>query len=268
MSTVEWIHHLFSADTARFPFYSAAAYLPESSRLHADPLSVYLDQMQQEGIDRAVLVHPEPYGDDHRLVLDALHREPDRLRACAHVLPGNPGAAERLTALAKAEARIVATRFHLHRGKTQYFASFDDAGVRSVWRAAAELGLIVELHIGPDVAEQTRALIAAYPQTPVVIDHFGEPQFGTIQEFADTLALAELPNVHMKLSAIKYLSENAPLYLNVRRFTRQLADRFGAERLLWGGNGTAWVHAHFADWPEAQRALILGGNALRLLNWR
>ena len=264
---IEWIHHLFSSDTTRFPFYERAAYTPDQARLDADPLAAYLAEMKAGGIDRAVLVHPEPYGDDHNLVLDALQREPVRLRACAHLLPAVPGAAQRLAALVKREPRFAAVRFHLHRGKEQYFDSFAHEGVRALWRTAADLGLVVELHIGPNVAQQVRALIDAHPTVPVVIDHFGEPQFGKIPEYADMLALAECANVYMKLSAIAYLSDDAPLFLRVRAFTRLLAGRFGAQRLLWGGDGIAWVHAHFADWSAADRALVLGGNAQRLLNW-
>lgn len=264
---IEWIQHLFSSDIARYPFYAQAAYVPGPERLHADPVAAYLENMRRGGIDRAVLVHPEPYGDDHSLVLDALQREPERFRAVAHMLPNNPGAAQRLTDLVKRERRFVAARLHLHRGKEMYFDSFEDEDVRAIWRAAADLGLIVELHIGPNVAAQARALIEHFPSVPVLLDHFGEPQFGTIPEFADVLALAECANVHMKLSAIEYLSTQAPLFLPVRSFTRQLAALFGPQRLLWGGDGTAWVHAHLDDWSAADRALVLGGNAQRLLAW-
>ena len=36
-----------------------------------------MEHIKTEGIDRAVLEHPEPYGDDHRLVLNCPRREPD-----------------------------------------------------------------------------------------------------------------------------------------------------------------------------------------------
>jgi predicted TIM-barrel fold metal-dependent hydrolase len=264
---IEWVSHLFSRDTARYPFYAQAAYTPSEDMQHDDPVATYLDVMRASGIDRAVLVHPEPYGDDHSLVLEGLRREPDRFRAVAHMLPNNPGAAERLAALVKREPRFIAARLHRHRGKDHYFASFADKSVRAIWRTAAELGLIIELHIGPDEVPRARPLIESYPSVPVIIDHFGEPQFGAIPEFAEVFALAECANVSMKLSVISYLSRAAPLYLDVRRFTRQLAGAFGAERLMWGGDGAAWVHAHFDDWSPSDRALILGGNIQRLLNW-
>jgi hypothetical protein len=57
LMVIEWIHHLFSSDTQRYPFYAQATYVPGAEHLHADPLGVYLDEMQREGIDKAVLVH-------------------------------------------------------------------------------------------------------------------------------------------------------------------------------------------------------------------
>ena len=70
--TIEWNAHIFSADTARYPFHPNACYRPDASSLRDDPLEEYIKRMDAEGIDRAVLVHPEPYGDDHRLVRDCL----------------------------------------------------------------------------------------------------------------------------------------------------------------------------------------------------
>jgi predicted TIM-barrel fold metal-dependent hydrolase len=110
--------YLFSSDTQRYPFYAQAAYAPGAEHLYADPLGVYLDEMQREGIDRAVLMHPEPYGNDHSLVREALHREPGRLRGVAHILPNTPNAAQRLEALVRGEPGFVAVRLHRHRGKT------------------------------------------------------------------------------------------------------------------------------------------------------
>ena len=77
---IEWGAHMFSRDGRRFPFHPQATYTPDDSQLLDDPLAVYLEYMRREGVDRAVLVQPEPYGDDHALLLECLAREPERLR--------------------------------------------------------------------------------------------------------------------------------------------------------------------------------------------
>ena len=171
---IEWNHHLFSGNTAHYPFHPRAVYVPEVTHLAEDPLTGYLTHMQHVGIDRAVVVQPEPYGDDHRLVLDCLRRAPDQLRATALFYPRDNDAPLKLAALVKQEPHIVAVRFHMHRGKEMYLDSFADAGVRNLWKAAADLDITVELHIGPNYARQAGEAIAAFPRVPVLIDHLAE----------------------------------------------------------------------------------------------
>ena len=208
---VEWNTHIFSADTERYPFHPRATYLPGPDRRSADPLADYLARMDGAGISRAVIVQPEPYGDDHRLVLDCLDREPERLWGTSLFYPHDPDAPDKLRDLVRRQQKIVATRFHAHRGKQAYFERFDEPGVRALWQAAAELGLIVELHIGPDYAVQAGELVRAFPNTPVLIDHLAEPHMGNAVEYAQVLALAQLDNVYMKLSGLNHFSKEAPL---------------------------------------------------------
>ena len=151
---VEWNTHIFSPDSERYPLHPQAVYRPDVSIHPADPLDAYLRRMTAENINRAVIVHPEPYGDDHRLVLDCLEREPEILWATSLFYPRDPDAPKKLVDLVAREPKIVSTRFHAHRGKEMYFDSFDDRGLRTLWEKAVELSLIVELHIGPDYATQ------------------------------------------------------------------------------------------------------------------
>lgn len=263
----EWNAHMFSRDVERYPFHPQAAYRPNVSRLADDPLAVYLQHLDREGIDRAVLVHPEPYGDDHRLVLDCLAREPERLRGTCLFYPQDSEAPRKLAALVQQERRIVAVRFHAHRGKEQYLTSFADAGVRALWEAAGELGLIVELHIGPDYAAQAGAAIRAYPAVPVVIDHLAEPKLGNAVEYADVLALARFPNVYMKLSGLNHFATDASLYLGARPFTRLVVDHFGPQQIVWGSGTPQIVDAHLEHLSVADREQVKGGNIARLLGW-
>src|SRR5690606_22398919 len=169
---IEWGRHVFSSDTARYPIHPRATYVPGPERFSPDPLSDYLADMQEHNIDRAVLVHPEPYGDDHRLVLDCLEREPERFRATALYYPRDKDAPDRLRDLVAQQPKIVGIRFHAtSRDRKAYLDSFDDPGVVALWKTAAELGLIVELHIGPYYARQVVPLITEYAETPVIIDH-------------------------------------------------------------------------------------------------
>jgi predicted TIM-barrel fold metal-dependent hydrolase len=263
----EWNAHMFSRDLQRYPFHPRAVYTPDASRLAVDPLSEYLERMKTEGIDRAVLVHPEPYGDDHRLILDCLAREPDRFKGTCLFYPDDADAPRKIADLVKREPRIVALRFHAHRGKEQYLSSFADAGVRAQWRAAAELGLIVELHIGPNYARQVANAIEAFPDVPVLIDHLAEPHMGTAVEYADVLNLARFDNVYMKLSGLNHFSDDAPLYREAKPFTRLVAEAFGPDRLVWGSGTPKIVDAHLDHFSEADRNKVKGDNLAALVGF-
>lgn len=264
---IEWNQHIFHPDTSRFPLHERAVYRPDVSKHADDPLAAYKDHMRVEGIDRAVLVHPEPYGDDHRLILDCLEREAELFLGTSLFYPKDEDAPQRLADLVAQQPRIISTRFHAHRGKEQYLDSFADKPVRALWQKAVELGLIVELHIGPEYARQVAQVLREVPDTVVIIDHLAEQNMGTAAEFADVLDLARFDNVYMKLSGLSHFAEDAPLYESARPLTRRIVAEFGAERMVWGAGTPAIVDAHMEAYSEADRALVKGGNLARLLGW-
>ena len=104
-------------------------------------------------------------------------------------------------------------------------------GVQALWATAAQLNLIVELHIDPNYARDARQLIEAFSHKPVLIDPLCEPSFGTIAEYDDVLALAELPNLTMKLSGLSHVADDATFYLSIAGLTRILANTFDRDRL-------------------------------------
>ena len=262
---IEWNAHMFSKDTNRYPFHPQAAYKPSVTHLDVDPLTEYISRMEKVGIDKAVLVQPEPYGNDHSLVLQCLQREPKRFWATSLFYPKDKNAPQKLTELVQREPKIVATRFHAHRGKEVYLSSFHDTGVRALWQTAGELGLVIELHIGPNYGIQVAEIIESYPQYPVLIDHCAEPQLGNAVEYADILNLSRFDNVYMKLSGLGHFSGDTPLYLETISFTRLLGDTFGPQRLVWSSGTPDIVDAHFGHWTAKERDLVKGGNLIQLL---
>ena len=264
---IEWNTHMFSSDTERYPFHPDAAYHPRTQNLSADPLTDYVKRMDDEGIGRAILVHPEPYGDDHRLVLDCQEREPERVRITSLVYPKDPDAARKLTDLVAQEPKVISTRFHAHRGKEQYLDAFSDANVIAIWEKAIDLKLIVELHIGPNYARQVDAVIADHPETVVLIDHLAEPHKGDPVEFADVLELSRFEHVYMKLSGLNHFTKDEPLYESVKPFTKRVIKAFGPDRMVWGSGTPAIVDAHMEGYDEEDRAKVKGGNLERMIDW-
>ncbi len=264
---IEWNTHIFSPNLQRYPFHQNAAYRPDVSTQPTDPLGAYLQRMEQEGIDRAVLVHPEPYGDDHRLVLDCLEREKERLKGTCLFYPKDPDAPSKMEKLIARQPRIVAARIHAHRGKETYLDSFTSPEVRCLWEKALELGLIIELHIGPNYAQQVAEMLRTYPESTVLIDHLAEPHMGDAVEYADVLSLTAFDKVYMKLSGLNHFATDAPLYLSARPFTRRVIEAFGPDRLVWGSGTPEIVDAHMEGYSEADRMKVKGDNLAHLLGF-
>jgi L-fuconolactonase len=260
--------HMFSSNVQKFPFHPKAVYKPDATKLPADPLTAYVGHLNAFGIDKAMFVQPEPYGDDHTLVLDCLQRgTKGRFKGTSLFYPKDPEAPKKLAALVKKEPRIVSTRFHAHRGKEMYLDSFGADYVRALWKQAVELGLVIELHIGPNYALQVADAIKAFPGCKVLIDHMAEPKLGNPVEYANILELAKLPNVYMKLSGLDYIATDGPTYESVLPFTTRLIKEFGADRMVWSGGVTKIADVHMKGYSAADIARVKGGNLQRLLGW-
>ncbi|MBT4504095.1 MAG: amidohydrolase [Gemmatimonadetes bacterium] len=264
---IEWNTHIFSPDLERYPLHPKAVYKPNLLDKPADPLGEYLQRMEEEKIERAVIVHPEPYGDDHRLILECLEREPERLLGTSLFYPKDPDAPRKLEELVARQPRIIATRFHAHRGKEQYLDSFAESGVRALWEKGVELGLIVELHIGPNYASQVAEVLRDIPETTALIDHLAEPHMGSGVEFAEVLELASFERVYMKLSGLNHFAKDVPFYESARSFTKRVIEAFGVERMVWGSGSPGIVDAHMKGYTEEEREKVRGGNLDGLLDW-
>lgn len=264
---IEWNAHLFSSEVAKYPFHKNAFYRPDPINFSDDPLTVYLNHLDEIGIDKAVVVHPEPYGDDHSLILDCINRSPERLKGTSLFYPKDPEAPVKLAKLIAENPNIVSTRFHAHRGKESYLDSFDDPGVRALWRQAVELDLIIELHIGPSYASSAKKAVKDFPGCKVLIDHLAEPQMGNAVEFADVLAMADIPNVYMKFSGLSHFAADGPGYPSAMTFTQQVIKTFGPDHMVMGGVVPKTVDSHMTEYSAEDRAKVKGTNLMNLLNW-
>lgn len=222
--------HLF--DPSRFPFATGTPYLPPpaecggAGELHAT--------LAAHGFAGALLVNPSSgYGDDNACLLDALDRDPVRLRGIARVPLGVRPA--RLRALAR--RGIVGIRRDLVGEGT---APLADPAFGRLAQTLADLDLVLQLHCQ---GEQAIAVAGAADTLPcrLVIDHCGrpDPRAGLrAPAFRALLALAALPRVAIKLSGAFRFGHRAPSYEDADDAARALLAAFGPARCVWG-----------SDWP-------------------
>jgi len=263
--------HLF--DPALFRYHRNATYRPPAATLAA-----YAKFVPQARLTHAIIVHPEPYQDDHRYLEYCFAHEPSPgfFKGTCLFDPIAPDTPDRMAALvARNPNRIVALRIHENRTRgaipttTGPIRDRDlrHPNVRSVWRKAGELGLAIQMHFIPWHAPEIGRLAAEFPATPVVLDHLARAHEGTPADFDEVLKLAKLPRVYLKYSGP---------YGNDRPLVRRTYDAFGPDRILWGGFGmnlaafrrnSAQFDKVFAFAGEAARAKIRGCNAAVLYHF-
>jgi predicted TIM-barrel fold metal-dependent hydrolase len=269
--------HLFAGDPVRFP-YSPLSYKPQPS-----PVETYVKFALEAEIDHAIIVHPEPYQDDHRYLEYCLGKEPTKgfFKATCLFDPIDPATPRRMRELLnRIHDRIVALRIHeVHPAGTPSTTKglisgrdLQDPQMELTWRAAHELGLGIQMHFIPHYADQIRALAARFPQMPVILDHLARPGQGTAAEYGQVLKLAELPRLYMKYTSTGVESAGK----DARPLVKRVYDAFGADRMIWGGLGASMnefdraaelFDAMFAFAPEHERAKIRGLTARQLFGF-
>ena len=271
--------HLFSEDRRQFPYHGNAPYRPEPA-----PLPKYLEFVKEAGIAHVVIVHPEPYQDDHRYLEYCFEHEPSPLFFKGTCLfdPIDPATPGRISALARRNPkRIVALRIHCNRERgvapTTSGAIRDrdlrDPRIKDTLRRLQELRMAAQFHIIPLHAVEVHALATEFPEIPFIIDHLARSGAGTPAEYAHVLEMGRLKNVVMKFSGVAYSSREPHPHKDARALVRQTYDVFGPTRMIWGGLGQTrqdfrWQSELFEEMfsfaSASDRARIQGGNAMRL----
>jgi predicted TIM-barrel fold metal-dependent hydrolase len=275
--------HLFAGDQKLFPYHPNATYRPP-----AQPLETYAEFLRQSRIDHVILVHAEPYQDDHRYLEYCFEHEPSPgffKGACLFdpIDPQTPARMEELTR--RFPGRIVALRIHENHAPgtppTRSGAIRDrdlrDPATKAAWRKAQSLGLAIQMHFIPYYAPQIGGLAAQFPDAPVILDHLGRAGQGSPAEYEGILKLARLPRVYMKYSAVGYSSKQGYPFRDAQPLVRRAFDAFGPDRMLWGGLGHDMAEFQrqvdlfdqmFAYASETDRAKIRGANAMRLFAFK
>jgi L-fuconolactonase len=289
--------HVLSGDLDRYPYSTlrGGAKPPVSPAVFT--VEDLVRAMDENGVDHACIVQRATlYGYDNRYALDAAAQYAERFLPIVVLDAQDPTAPGQLRHLAAAHRlgglRIVAPELSEHDT-----AWLDGGEALDLWRAAADLGLPVTVIIYRRNNEAGRAALLGiarrFTSLPILIDHVGVPHASTPEckwatsqgwdysiapppdfGIAESLAAFEdLSHVHFKVTDINFdrLEDNR---FDSAQFVRALADRFGAERLLWGSD-VGQSPAPYGEKVERlrhsatslnidERAQFFGGTARRL----
>lgn len=264
------LHCFAGPHDKRFPYHAKAPYEPATA---ATPEHL-LKCMEGAGVNYAVVVHPEPYQDDHRYLEHCLRVGGKRLKGTCLFFCDRAGSLEKMPALVKRlPGRIVAARLHAYAPKR--LPPFDTPRqIRKLWTRATDLGLAMQLHFEPRYAPALERYIKEFPKTRVIIDHLGRPFQGTPKEHAVVIRWARFPNTIMKVSSLP--AQDRYPHRKIGPVIGELTKAYGAERMIYGGGFNAQatatsyrayrekVRSYLAHLSAADQAKILGGTAKRV----
>jgi predicted TIM-barrel fold metal-dependent hydrolase len=225
--------HLF--DPKRFPYHPNAVYQPPAETL--DNYAAFASQ----AYSHVVVVHPEPYQDDHRYLEYCFQNEPRKgfFKGTCLFDAFDPNTPARMAELVKKwPNRIVALRVHATEKQPRNSGAIrdrdlSDPRMAQTWAAAHKLGLAIQMHMIPKWAPAVARLIQQTPGVRVVIDHLSRHGQGTAQEFEEVLKL----KAYMKFSGLSYSSKNPPPHADLQPLAKRIHQAFGPDKIIWGGLG-------------------------------
>src|SRR5262245_14306702 len=220
------LHCFAGTDDRRFPYHKDAPYKPDEP---ATPEHL-LRCMAGAGVDHAIVVHPEPYQDDHRYLEHCLEVGKGKLKGTCLVFAGRTGVEKLLRDRAK-KLPIVAVRIHAYN--EDRLPPFGKPELRDLWKLAGDLGLAVQLHFEPRWAPGFEPYIKEFQSHRVVTYHRCRPFQGTAKEYSVVLDWAKYDQVVMKLTSVP--DRRSYPHRDPAPIVKQLTDAFGADRLMYGG---------------------------------
>jgi len=266
------LHCFAGTSDTRFPYHPQGPYRPDEQ---ATPEHL-LQCMGGADVSYAVVVHAEPYQDDHRYLEHCLQVGGSRLKGTCLFFANDPKFPIAMrTLLQRCSGKIVAARIHAY--VQDRLPPFGTPELKSLWRTASELGLAMQLHFEPRYAPGFEPLIAEFSNTTVIIDHLGRPFQGTEAEHAVVVRWSRFKNTVMKIASLPK-KEQYP-HRDIGPVITELVKAFGAERIITGGgfDHVATPESYrayrerlvglLANVDESKRAKILGGNAVKLFGF-
>lgn len=239
-----------------------------------------IPMMEASGVDRAVIVPPGFLRANNDYALECVAAHPGRFGVMGLMDPTASGAPD-LIAHWREQPGMLGLRGSVTELGRSRWAS--EEAIERFWAACAEHGLPVTV-MAAGALDYVDALMDRHPALALSVDHLGLPRIESPWDdawFEQIEALARHPLLVLKLSTLPARSSDSFPFADTHRLAQHACETFGPERLLWGTDHTQTLGRGRATYSEEvrlvseglgflnaiERDAILGGNALRYLDW-
>ena len=222
--------HVWSANTPERPWR-------EGVKPHRDiPLDTLqlLKEMNEAGVDRAVLVPSQLEHNRNDLALEASQKHPDRFITMGRMDINSPEAKQAI-ANWRNQKGLAGIRCSFKEGRWK--PVFQARQLEWLWAAAESAALPMMMNTHGMIAE-IEDIAQRYPGFKFALDHLAlnskkkdEDAFHDIDEL---VKLAKYPNIMVKVSALSTYSTDSYPYRNLHPYIRKVYDSFGPKRMFWG----------------------------------
>ena len=207
---------------------------------HEATVEMLIEDMDRHGCTHAVLVQVIYHGWDNTYIADCVKQYPDRLRSHGLIDPTDPKVADKLEYWMKEHG------LHGMRFSAIYYQNGNHGGdgwlnspeTHRLWRTAADLGAVFNFFIAPEQLPKLAVMVKAYPDVPVIVDHFSQLDLGGADPEPNVkrlLAMARYSNVRVKISELTSVSGSGMYpFPDAWPLVKRLYESFGPERLLFG----------------------------------
>ena len=248
--------------------------------------------MDEIGVDAAIVVSPwHNYRYDSSYGADVCRAYPSRFRLVTPIDPYDSAAAEQVTEAAQALGAVgirlfPGDAFDAGLGSASFKAS--DRDVAKTIHAAVLQALPVCIFcsetsgITPDTVGDLARL---YPDAQLVLDHLGlirpftpSPSEWYFSQLDSVLALAQYPNVAIKVSHVCELSHEPYPFEDIWEPLGRVFETFGIDRCMWASDWTVTADvvsyrdcvSAFRDRSQlsaGDRAALMGETLQRIYTW-
>ena len=203
-----------------------------------EPVESILDQMNRNGVEKAVLIQFQGQF-DNAYIIECVRRFPGRFSATAVIDTEREDAPQTLESWAKQGVEGV---------RIGPAVRSPGADPLAIWRKAAELGLVISCGLGePDeyASDEFEDLVRQLPNLPIVIEHLGfvrlsaTPPYTTYKRI---VGLSRYPNTYVKFHGLGEITPRPNPFEQPFPFQKfppliEMAyDAFGASRMVWGSD--------------------------------